>query len=150
MMPAVSQPAVPPPTMTSALTGCMMPSEVQACSHCECAPVIDDVQDLLGETPPRNVLSVVEVQRLEEHIDVLVDVVAGGEVYRLGRLEERRLRARGRVVLRLPEEQELLRLPVEAHPRLESMRLVEADDVHRVAYAGQRELIGVDVRIVWP
>src|SRR6185437_14804596 len=124
--------------MTTARTDCCMSrSEVQACSHRERASVVDDVQDLTREAAAGDVLSIVEVQRLEKHVEVLVDVVAGGEVHRLRRLEESWLRARGRVVLGLTEEQELLGLPVEAHPGLESMGLVEADDVHRVPDAGQ-------------
>src|SRR6185312_16850633 len=100
MIPAVSQPAVPPPTMTTARTACMTGSEMQAGPHGKGASVVDDIQNLILEPSSGDVLSIVEVQRLEEHVDVPVDIVAGGEVHRLRCLEERRLGSRGRVVLR--------------------------------------------------
>src|SRR5215469_11556073 len=65
------------------------------------------VQQLIAEAPGGVVLGVGEVQCLEEHTEVAVDVVARAEVDFGRRLEEGRLRAELRAVLLLTEGQEL-------------------------------------------
>src|SRR5487761_122012 len=79
MMPAVSQPAVPPPTMTTALTGCVT-LELGAYPQRVVASVVDQVQGLVREPSIAVVDGVRQVRRLEVHAQVTVDVVLRAQV----------------------------------------------------------------------
>src|SRR5579864_9402016 len=141
MIPAVSHPAVPPPMMTTALTGCVT-LKLAAYSDRERPSIVDHVQQLVVESTVRMIFGVVQVERLEEYAHVRIDVVARAEVHLRRGCQEGRLRAELRLVLLLTELQELLALPLHREARLEPMVLVEADEVRRIADTGQRELGG--------
>src|ERR1700691_5622691 len=131
MMPAVSQPAVPPPTMTTAFTGCVT-LELGAHPYREVASVVDQVQGLVREPSIAVIDGVRQVRCLEEHAHVTVDVVLRAHV-QLGRSRDvdRLIAERGTTLL-LTESGQLRTLPLHRQPGLEPMRLVEADEVGRV------------------
>src|SRR6185437_9336733 len=131
MSPAVSHPAVPPPTMTTALTGCTI-LELGAYPQRVGAPIgmVDAVR---------------EIQRLKICAQVAADVVGGTEV-QIGRGRQvHRLVAECSTALLLTQREQLAALPLQREPSLQSMRLVEGYEVRRVADTRQRELVaGVD------
>src|SRR5690348_1175334 len=144
MSPAVSHPAVPPPTMTTALTGCTI-LELGAYPQRVGAPIIHEVQCLILEAPVGMVDAVREIQRLKICAQVAADVVGGTEV-QIGRGRQvHRLVAECSTALLLTQREQLAALPLQREPSLQSMRLVEGYEVRRVADTRQRELVaGVD------
>src|SRR6185312_4687951 len=140
MMPAVSQPAVPPPTMTTAFTGCTT-LELGPHSQREIASVVDEVQGLIREPSVAVIDGVRQVRSLEVHAEVAVDVVLRAEV-QLGRMREvHRLVAERGAALLLAEIDQLIPLPLQRQPGLEPVRLIEPDEVGRVAESRHRELV---------
>src|SRR5581483_2303887 len=144
MSPAVSQPAVPPPTMTTALTACTI-LELGAYPQRVGAPEVHQVQCLVLEAPVSVVNAIREIQRLEIGAQVAADVVGGAEV-QIGRGREiHRLVAECATALLLAQREQLAALPLQREPGLQSVRLVEGDEVRRVADTRQRELVaGID------
>src|SRR5471030_1629988 len=108
MIPAVSQPAVPPPTITMLLMLCIAPdyqknggagmapprgrgSEAVAGTG-EIAPaIIEHVEQLVVEAPMRALLVVVDVLDFAKHAEMLVDVIARRQIELEARIDEGRL-----------------------------------------------------------
>src|SRR5690348_10995569 len=130
MIPAVSHPAVPPPTMTTALTGCVT---LEFCTHSyrERAAIVHHVQGLVREPSTGVIDVVVEVERLEEHVEVVVDVVLAAEVHFSVGCEVGRLVGERTAVLLLTDLQQLLTLPLHRQTSLEPVVLIEGDEVCR-------------------
>src|SRR6185312_11821454 len=110
--------------------------------------VLDHVQLLVVEASMGSIDGVVEVKSLEEHADVTVDVVAGAEVHFGRRIHERRLRAESAARVGLPELLQLIAAPVDRYARLESIALVEPDEVGLVGQSRYRELLRERVTVV--
>src|SRR6185312_6665498 len=144
MSPAVSQPAVPPPTMTTALTACTI-LELGAYPHRVGAPKVHDVQRLVLEAPVSMVNAVREIQRLEICAQMAAEVVGGAEV-QVGRGRQiYRFVAESSTALLLTQREQLASLPLQREPSLQSVRLVEGYEVRRVTDTRQRELVaGID------
>src|SRR5581483_6744512 len=131
MMPAVSQPAVPPPTMTTAFTGCTT-LELGSHPQREVAPVVYQVQGLVREASVAVVDGVGQIRRLEVGAEVTVDVVLRAEVQLRRMREVHRLVAERGAALLLAEIDQLISLPLHREAGLQPVRLVEADEVGRV------------------
>src|SRR6185312_2668761 len=121
---------------------------LRANSQRERGSVLDDVQLLVVEASMGSIDGIVEVQALEEHADVTVDVVAGAEVHFGRRVHERRLRAESTASVGLPELLQLIAAPVDRYARLESIALVEPDEVGLVGQSRYRELLRERVTVV--
>src|SRR6185437_6155565 len=125
MMPAVSHPAVPPPTMTTALTGCIT-LELGAHSQRERSPIVYDVERLVLEASIGMVDRIRQVQRLEIPAQMAGEVVGRAEIH-LGRGGEvhRLVAERAAALLLTRVRQQIVALPLHREPRLQPVVLVE-------------------------
>src|SRR3546814_917523 len=86
-----------------------------------------------------------QVQRLEEHVDLLGELIARAEVDLQVRVLEGRLGAERAGILILPELAQIFLTVIERDARLEAVLVVEGDEVGRIGEAGHREAAGRDV-----
>src|ERR1700689_5057607 len=122
-------------------------SEVE--SHGVSGAVVDRVQHLFGEATMRFVDGIVDVLPLDEHIEVLANVVAGAEVNLSVGIDERGSPAERAGILLLAEVIQVLAAPGHRDARMEAPLLEEADEVGRVRKTGDGEAALSDVvRIV--
>src|SRR6185312_3075663 len=116
----------PPPASTLAS------SELVACAHRQARPGVNGIEQLRFVASVRAVSLVREVQTLEKHAQVVVDVIAGAEVHERGGVHERRLRAEVPGVLLLAETRQIRVLPVDGDSGVEAPLLEERHEVSRI------------------
>src|SRR5688500_11276301 len=150
--PAVSHPAVPPPTITILCTGRTICSPKQIgdvdemstsplALHPEARPqrvtpaVCEYVEHLIVEATVRAQRLVRDIQCLEEQVELLRELITGADVDLQARVHERRLGTKRRVVLVLAELQQILVTPVAGDTHLEAVLVIERDQVRRVRQA---------------
>src|SRR6187402_1765042 len=86
MIPAVSHPAVPPPTMQIDRTGLTMPrtavpaSEPRAHADLESASTVLGIEELVLIISVLHQVRIGQIDALHEHSDVVVDVIGGAGV----------------------------------------------------------------------
>src|SRR5690606_4160660 len=157
MMPAVSHPAVPPPTMMTFLIRCtaqtrqeergmsargqadipggpslfarLASSEAETHARRVAATEREHVEQLIVVAPVCAHGVVRDVECFEEHVQLIGDLVARADVDLQPLVHERRLRTEGREVLRLTELAQILVAPVRRHAHLEAMVVVERHQV---------------------
>ncbi len=160
MTPAVSQPAVPPPTIDDVLdrlssmasqqkTGVAREGNpgqgedsLEAVAHAagEAAPIGKDVEQHVVVATVRALdVSLVRLSASAKMLTALGHVVARAEVDLRALVHEGRLGPERTGVLHLAEPEQVLVAPVDRGAELEAVLVVEADEVGRVGKPGDRE-----------
>src|SRR5690606_17391564 len=107
--------------------------------------VCEHVEELIVVASVRAQRFVRDVQRLEEHIELLGQLIARGHVDLQARIHERGFGAELGVVLVLTELQQILIAPVRRNTNLEVVLVVEADEVRGVGETRHRKAALRDV-----